>query len=173
MSLAALPNNPVASLVLNDVGPTLSAEGLARIGDYVGKAPTFDSYEKCLAYTKSIAAGFGPHDDQGWEVLARHYWVESGGRWQAHYDPRIAEPFAAAGRAGPVSLWPLYEAIRIPTLLLRGADSDLLDPATALEMTRRGPRARLVEFAGVGHAPSLIPTEQITTVENFLLETLQ
>lgn len=173
MSLASLPNNPVASLVLNDVGPTLSAEGLARIGDYVGKAPTFDSYEKCLAYTQLIAAGFGPHDAQGWEVLARHYWVQSGGHWRVHYDPRIAEPFAAAGRAGPVSLWPLYEAIEAPTLLLRGAESDLLDAVTARDMTRRGPRARLVEFAGVGHAPSLIPIEQITSVENFLLETLQ
>lgn len=172
MSLAALTNNPVACLVLNDVGPQLSAEGLARIGDYVGKAPRFRSYAECLGYTKSIAAGFGAHDEEGWDLLARHYWVKDGDHWRVHYDPRIAEPFAAAGRAGPVSLWPLYEAIACPTLLLRGALSDLLDRGTAQSMAQRGPKARLVEFDGVGHAPSLIPVGQIDTVETFLEENL-
>lgn len=173
MSLAALANNPVRCLVLNDVGPELSVEGLARIGDYVGKAPNFASYEECLAYTKVIAAGFGPHDASGWDLLARHYWTESGGRWRVHYDPRIAEPFASAGRAGPVSLWPLYDAIRCATLVLRGAKSDLLQSGTAQAMTERGPRAKLVQVEGVGHAPSLIPQNQITTVKQFLQESFQ
>lgn len=170
MSLASLQSNPITALVLNDVGPVLSAEGLRRIGDYVGKAPSFDSYEACLAYTRTIAAGFGPHDDAGWDMLARHYWVRDGARWRVHYDPRIAEPFAGAGGSGPLLLWPLYDAVACPTLLMRGASSDLLDSATAREMTQRGPRARLIEFAGVGHAPSLIPSPQINAVEQFLKE---
>ena len=170
MSLASLHSNPITAIVLNDVGPVLSAEGLRRIGDYVGKAPSFDSYEACLAYTRTIAAGFGPHDDAGWDMLARHYWVRDGARWRVHYDPRIAEPFAGAGGSGPLLLWPLYDAVACPTLLMRGASSDLLDPATAHEMTQRGPRARLIEFAGVGHAPSLIPGPQIDAVEQFLTE---
>lgn len=173
MSLASLEQNPVACLVLNDVGPVLSAEGLARIGDYVGKAPVFERYDQCVAYTRAIAAAFGPHDDSGWDMLARHYWVRDGDHWRAHYDPRIAEPFASAGRAGPMSLWPLYDAITCPTLLLRGAQSDLLDASTAREMTGRGPRARLVEIPGVGHAPSLIPESQIAIVEGFLKERFQ
>ena len=173
MSLASLQANPIAALVLNDVGPILSAEGLRRIGDYVGKAPSFDSYEACLSYTRTIAAGFGSHDDAGWDMLARHYWVRDGARWRVHYDPRIAEPFATAGGSGPLSLWPLYDAVACPTLLMRGARSDLLDVATAHDMTQRGPRARLVEFAGVGHAPSLIPHPQIDAVEQFLKECFQ
>jgi pimeloyl-ACP methyl ester carboxylesterase len=170
MSLAALPKNPVACLVLNDVGPELSAEGLGRIADYVGKAPEFDSYEECVDYTRTIAAGFGPHDSAGWDLLCRHYWVRSGARWHVHYDPRIAEPFALTRNAGPMNLWPLYEAIGCPTLLLRGEQSDLLGSKIAAEMGRRGPKARIVEFAGVGHAPSLIPTEQIESVQSFLKE---
>lgn len=170
MSLASLQANPISALVLNDVGPVLSAEGLRRIGDYVGKAPSFDSYEACVAYTRSIAAGFGPHDEEGWDMLARHYWVQDGARWRAHYDPRIAEPFSGAGASGPLSLWPIYDAVACPTLLIRGAESDLLDPTTARDMTQRGPRARLVEFAGVGHAPSLIPGPQINAVDQFLKE---
>jgi pimeloyl-ACP methyl ester carboxylesterase len=173
MSLASLSANPIAALVLNDVGPVLSAEGLSRIGDYVGKAPSFDSYEACVAYTRTIAAGFGPHDDSGWDLLARHYWVRDGSRWRVHYDPRIAEPFATAGAAGPMNLWPLFDAIQCPTLVMRGERSDLLDPATARAMTGRGPRARLLEFEGVGHAPSLIPEPQIAAVEHFLKESFR
>ena len=173
MSLASLALNPVSVLVMNDVGPVLSTTGLARIADYVGKAPSFNSYDECVAYTRVIAAGFGPHDDAGWDLLARHYWVNDGTRWRVHYDPRIAEPFAAAGGGGPLSLWPLFDAIACPTLVVRGAQSDLLDPATARLMTERGPRARLIEFAGIGHAPSLIPEPQISAVEQFLKETFQ
>jgi pimeloyl-ACP methyl ester carboxylesterase len=173
MSLASLALNPVSALVMNDVGPVLSTEGLSRIADYVGKAPSFDTYEQCVAYTRAIAAGFGPHDDAGWDLLARHYWVNDGTCWRAHYDPRIAEPFAAAGEGGPISLWPLFDQIVCPTLVVRGAQSDLLDAATAREMTERGPRARLIEFAGVGHAPSLIPEPQILAVEQFLKESFQ
>ena len=172
MSLAALQHTPIATLVLNDVGPELSAEGLARIGDYVGKAPSFNSYQECLAYTRTIAAGFGPHDEDGWDMLARHYWVRDGERWRVHYDPRIAEPFASAGNVGPVSLWPVYDAITCPTLVLRGEQSDLLRAACAQQMAQRGPKARLQTFSGVGHAPSLIPAPQIDAVEQFLKETL-
>ena len=172
MGLAALKGNPIAALVLNDVGPVLSAEGLARIGDYVGKAPSFRTYADCLAYTKQIAAGFGPHDDAGWDMLARHYWVQDGSVWRVHYDPRIAEPFAAlAGQPG-LSLWGMYDAIGCPSLVLRGAQSDLLPREVSEELGRRGPRAHTVEFEGVGHAPSLIPANQIAVVEGFLEECL-
>ena len=90
-----------------------------------------------------------------------------------HYDPAIAVPVRAvtqeAAVQGEAMLWQLYDAITAPTLLLRGADSDLLSPATALPMTQRGPKARLVEFAGVGHAPTLIAADQVDAVTSFLL----
>lgn len=89
-----------------------------------------------------------------------------------HYDPAIAQPFRLVtpevARAGEAMLWLAYDSLRCPTLLLRGAESDLLSYATAEAMTRRGPQARLVEFAGVGHAPMLVQPEQVQSVVDFL-----
>jgi pimeloyl-ACP methyl ester carboxylesterase len=76
---------------------------------------------------------------------------------------------AELARAGEALLWQTYDRISCPTLLLRGADSDLLSPATAQAMTARGPRPRLVDFAGVGHAPTLIAPDQVQAMRDFLL----
>jgi pimeloyl-ACP methyl ester carboxylesterase len=96
-----------------------------------------------------------------------------GERFGLHYDPAIAVPLRAMtpaiAAAGEAALWAAYDAIRCPTLLLRGADSDILSPATARAMTERGPKARLHEFAGVGHAPTLVAPDQIAAVREFLL----
>ena len=86
-----------------------------------------------------------------------------------HYDPKLAVPFVAALTSADMELWPLYDAIECPVLLVRGADSDLLTTAAAAEMERRGPKAKLVEFAGVGHAPTLMHADQIEAVRAFLL----
>ncbi|MBP6778792.1 MAG: alpha/beta hydrolase, partial [Piscinibacter sp.] len=96
-----------------------------------------------------------------------------GDGFKLHYDPAIAAPLRAVtpemAKAGEAMLWASYDALRCPTLLLRGADSDLLSAATAQAMTQRGPKARLQEFAGVGHAPTLIAPAQIDVVREFLL----
>jgi pimeloyl-ACP methyl ester carboxylesterase len=84
------------------------------------------------------------------------------------YDPGIAVPFRIAFPAQDVALWELYDAIRCPTLLVRGAESDLLTRDVAEAMTRRGPRARLVEIPGVGHAPALLDRAQIDEISAFL-----
>jgi pimeloyl-ACP methyl ester carboxylesterase len=174
MSLSALEGSPVAALVLNDIGPVIDVDGLARIGRYVGQAPSFERYEDCVDYTRQTASGFGPHDDSGWDALSRFTWVQrSDGRWYSHYDPRIADPFKAWVGQPALDLWPVYDAVRCPTLLIRGADSDLLTGDVARHMATRGPRARLIEFSGVGHAPSLIPAHQIDAVDLFLTEQFQ
>ena len=67
-------------------------------------------------------------------------------------------------------LWPFWDAIRAPVLVLRGRNSDLLSTDVASKMQQRGPRARVVEFAGVGHAPTLIADDQVVAVESFLNE---
>jgi pimeloyl-ACP methyl ester carboxylesterase len=96
------------------------------------------------------------------------------GGFTLHYDPAIAVPFRAltedAARQGEQALWQLYDAITATTLVTRGAESDLLSRETAQAMTQRGPRARLVEFAGVGHAPTFIAPGQVDAVTSFLLE---
>jgi pimeloyl-ACP methyl ester carboxylesterase len=171
MLLAALDGAPVSRLLLNDVGPVLSTAGLDRIRDYVGSDPTFASFEEGVATVRRIAADFGPLSDAQWRMLAEHTVVpRDGGRWGFHYDPRIAEPIRAQPGEAPAA-WPLWDRIRCPTWVVRGERSDLLSAAVADEMTRRGPRARRVDVAGVGHAPTFLPDDQIAIVERFLAET--
>lgn len=167
MALASAEGAPVSRLLLNDVGPVLSLEGLSRIRDYVGADPAFASFEDGEAAVKRLAADFGPLTDAQWRVLTAHTVVQRDGAWRLHYDPRIAEPFRNAPLEAP-PLWPLYDRIACPTWVVRGERSDLLTDADAAEMTRRGPRAHRVDVAGVGHAPTFIPDDQIAIVERFL-----
>jgi pimeloyl-ACP methyl ester carboxylesterase len=168
MLMAAQPGTPVAALVVNDVGPVLDAEAIVRIKSYVGTDPRFDSFATLEQHVRQVSAGFGPLTDAQWrrisETAARRL---PDGTWTFRYDPAIAVPFRELPDRPP-DLWPVWDAIRCPTLLLRGANSDLLSRATAEEMTRRGPRARLVEFPQVGHAPMLMDSRQIDVVESFL-----
>ena len=165
---------PVRRLVLNDVGPVIQWEALQRIGLYLGQAPRFGSLEEASAAMWAISTSFGPHTADEWLALSRPMVraLPEGG-FVLHYDPAIAMPFKALTReaavAGEAALWQLYDHIGARTLLLRGQDSDLLSPATAHAMSQRGPRARVVEFEGVGHAPTLVAAEQVTAVRDFLL----
>lgn len=168
MGLAALEGAPVSRLLLNDVGPVLSPDGLSRIRDYVGADPVFASFEAGEAEVRRLAAGFGPLTDAQWRLLTRHTVVpRDGGGWGFHYDPRIAVPIRAAPTEAP-PLWPWYDRIACLTWVVRGERSDLLPAAVADEMTRRGPRAVRVDVPGVGHAPTFIPDDQIEIVERFL-----
>ncbi|HEY8606869.1 MAG TPA: alpha/beta hydrolase [Noviherbaspirillum sp.] len=174
MVLASLPDSPVARLVLNDVGPALNPQALARIGTYIGEDIRFDSLDDGVRYIREISTSFGPHGDGEWRKLAADALRQGkDGRWMKHYDLRIADAFRTlteeGARQAETMLWRAYDAIRCPTLLLRGADSDLLAPETAHAMTLRGPKARLVEFAGIGHAPTLMHDDQVAVVTDFLL----
>jgi pimeloyl-ACP methyl ester carboxylesterase len=169
MALAALPGSPVKRLVLNDAGPVITRASLQRIASYVGNAPAFPSVEKAEQYIRAISAPFGAHSDAQWRFLTET-WLRKNedGTWRAHYDPRIAEPRMVPDK--DLELWQVYDAVRCPTLLLRGELSDLLSRDTAGEMTRRGPKAKVAEIRGVGHAPTLLHADQIAIVRDFLLE---
>jgi pimeloyl-ACP methyl ester carboxylesterase len=173
LGLAALPGSPVRKLVLNDVGPKIEAQALQRIGAYLGQPLRWGSVEEAADYLWTISASFGPHTREQWLALTRPMLRPDGDGFRLHYDPGIAVPFRAitpeAARAGEAMLWASYDALRCPTLVVRGAQSDLLSHETALAMTQRGPKARLVEFEGVGHAPTLVAAGQITAVREFLL----
>jgi pimeloyl-ACP methyl ester carboxylesterase len=169
--LAALPNTPIARLVLNDVGTVIPKASMARIGTYVGKDPRFASFAEIEQYVRKVSAPFGPLTDAQWRHLTEHNAKQfDDGRWGMNYDPAIALPFRKA-MDRDIVLWKQYDAVRCPTLLLRGAESDLLLRDTALEMTQRGPKPKLIEFAGIGHAPVLMAEDQIAVVRDFLLKT--
>jgi pimeloyl-ACP methyl ester carboxylesterase len=177
MVLASLASGPIQRLVINDIGPVLEASALTRIGNYVGAAQTWATPEDAADYMWSNSRGFGPHTKEQWLALTRPMLrpidAAGGGGFRAHYDPSIAVPFRAAtpeiAALGEAALWHAYDAIACPTLLLRGAESDLLSEATALAMTQRGPRATLQQFSGVGHAPTLVADDQVQAVREFLL----
>jgi pimeloyl-ACP methyl ester carboxylesterase len=173
LGLAALPGSPVQKLVLNDVGPVIEWSSIQRIGGYLGVPVTWASEDEAADAMWALSTGFGPHTRAQWLALTRPQLKPVDGGFAPRYDPAIAQPFrlitAELARIGEAALWQSYDRIACPTLLLRGADSDLLSPATAQAMAGRGPRARVVEFAGVGHAPTLVQPDQVQAVREFLL----
>ncbi len=167
---------PIRRLLLNDVGPSIQWEALQRIGKYLGNAPRFASVEQAAQAMWAISSSFGPHTAQEWQALSAPM-VKPAGDGQGgvflHYDPAIAVPFRSItpeiAAAGEALIWQLYDQITAQTLLVRGAVSDLLSVDTARAMTERGPKARLVEFAGVGHAPTFVAADQVQVALDFLL----
>jgi len=134
----------------------------------------FATFDEAQQFIRTISATFGPHTDEQWHKLAADVLrQDQDGKWGRHYDLRLAEPFKTmtpeAASMGEAALWAAYDAITCPTLLVRGELSDLLLPEVAQAMTERGPKAQLVEIAGVGHAPTFMHAEQIKLAEDFLL----
>jgi pimeloyl-ACP methyl ester carboxylesterase len=163
----------LGKVVFNDIGPRLNFSGLERIAQYVGQPIQFDRFDQAVDYVRSVSAGFGPHDEDGWKDLTRFVFHKVGDHWVKHYDLRIAEPFAvqseAAVQASEAILWKAYESIDSPILLVRGEQSDLFSVETAQEMLQRNTHASLYTVSHVGHAPTFRSDDQIDAVEQFLL----
>lgn len=164
----------VRKMVLNDIGPRLERQGLARIASYVGTEVSFDTFDEAVAYVQSVSSGFGPHSQVQWERLTRDVFHQKNGRWIRHYDLRLAQPMMqqdeSALDAAEKILWAAYESIASPILVLRGAESDVLTRETANDMILRNRHTELTEFQGVGHAPTLMLDEQIKAVVDFLCD---
>jgi pimeloyl-ACP methyl ester carboxylesterase len=179
MGLAGTPGLPlpvpIRRLVLNDVGPVIQWVFVQRVQQYAGQTGHFQSEEAAADALWAISSAFGPHTREQWLALTRPMLrPHPQGGFTLHYDPAIAVPVKAATpestAQGQAALWQLYDAIRAETLLTRGKLSDLLTPETAHEMTRRGPKARLIEFENVGHAPTFVAEHQVEAVASFLLQ---
>jgi len=168
MMLAAQVNSPIQRLIINDVGPFVSKESITFLGSYLGQALEFKSMEELEAHLRLIHEPFGSLSDAQWRHLAEHSArTNEHGKLVLHYDPAIAEPFKQTEPAD-VDLWPVWDAIQCPVLILRGQNSEMLSTETAEEMLRRGPDAELVEIPQVGHAPTLMDEGQINLVKQWL-----
>ncbi len=166
---------PLGKMVLNDIGPAISTEGLTRIGAYVALPLSFERFTDAENHVRQTCADFGPQSDSDWQELTHNVFVcDTQGRWVKHYDIGIAVPFKeqsfAAMEAAEALLWQAYQSLTEPVLIIRGKHSDLLTAQTADDMLQANPRARLYEVAGVGHAPSLRSEEQIQVLREFLFE---
>lgn len=167
MAVAAGEASPIARLVLNDVGPFIPGAALAPIKAYLGLDLSFATLAELEQHLRFVHAPFGALTDEQWRHLALHSARRDGTRWRLHYDPAIRVPFLE-WEVQDTESWERWDTIACPTLVVRGADSLLLDVATAEAMMRRGPRARLVTVAGAGHAPMLMSPDQIEPIAAFL-----
>lgn len=165
---------PIRRLVLNDVGPAITWHSVERMQSYVGQYGQYPDLDAAAAALKALSVGFGPVSDALWRDLSQHMTRPGeNGHLTLHYDPAIGVPLRAMtpeeAATGEAMLWTLYDQIQAQTLLIRGQDSDLLTPDTALAMTQRGPRAQLQTWPGFGHAPTLTGDGQIAVLTRFLL----
>jgi len=170
MLLAVQQPCPLRRLVLNDVGPFVAKESVALIREYVGTDPDFADVKEFEAYLRWIWSPFGALTDDQWRHLAEtSSRVTDSGRVTSAYDPDIRKPIVAAP-AEDADLWRVWDMIAVPTLALRGAESEILPSAVAQQMSRRGPQAQVIEFANIGHAPALMADDQISAITGFLTE---
>ena len=167
MLLAAQSNTPITRLVLNDVGSFIPKASLDRIGMYVGQLPAFESIDAAVAAVRAVSP-FGPLSDEQWRALTIPLLKEiDGGQFEFRYDPGLGDAFRLAPIVD-VDLSPYWNAITCPTLVTRGAESDLLLKSTYEAMCAK-PNVRGVEFAGVGHAPMFQDAAQLAAVQEFLI----
>ncbi len=167
--LAAQPRTPIRRLILNDIGPFIPKAGLERIAGYVGNSVTFTTVDEAEQYLRVILAPFGHLSDAHWQQIARHsVRLTENGQLTLHYDLGIAEPLKAR-ELSDVDLWSVWETLRGPVLVLRGAQSDVLTRMDAERMQKCGPKAELVEFEQVGHAPALMNEQQIEVIRRWLM----
>jgi len=167
--MAGQPKSPIRRLVVNDIGPFLPWQALHRLAASVRAAPrVFPSLDAAVAFYRTHLAPFGDLSNAEWLHLARHNLEQlPDGSWRKRSDPEITAAFRP-GWFFNLSLWTYWDAVTCPTLVLRGEESDLLLPLTATEMSLRGPKARVVEIPGCGHAPSLMSDDQIDIVTGWL-----
>lgn len=157
----------ITHLVVNDIGPELPRPAVERILAYASTPPVVDTMEEMEAFLRAAYRPYGILPEAQWRRMA----VTSArrlpdGRLTLHYDPRMTHQFVNHPR--DYDQWDAWRRVGCQTLVLRGADSDLLPPAVADRMLEENPLAELVEFGGVGHAPALNVPEQIGAVAEFL-----
>lgn len=160
---------PMHKLVISDIGPLIPAAALKRISGYVGKDPRFKRFDDFKAYMKTISVSFGPLTEDQWNHLAVHSVREyADGSFGFRYDPRIAVSFKEH-EIKDIDLWAQWDMLSVPTLVVRGTESDVLSAETASQMKIRGAKARIIEFPGIGHSPMLLDEQQIRAVRDFIL----
>lgn len=173
--LCSFSNHPIRRLILNDIGPAVNLSVLMQIRDHMNRDIRFDTFDEAAHYIRTISVHFGPHTNSEWYKLAADVLCQdSNGKWMQNYDFNLVKSFQTITSDSvniyTAMLWTAYDAIRCPTLLIRGKQSNVLSSEIAQAMTKRGPLAKLVEFENIGHAPTFVHINQIKIIENFLFD---
>ncbi|MFD2853621.1 alpha/beta fold hydrolase [Seohaeicola zhoushanensis] len=167
MALAALFGDRLGGAVLNDVGPVIAPEGIAFIMTYVGKRPPYRTYDEAAAALERIySRSFTGVSPEVWQRMARVQYDETPDGLDLRYDPKLRDALLAQAEAGPApDLWPWFEALKgRPVGVIRGANSDLLSPATLAEMQARFPEMIVETVPGRGHVPFLDEPESLRVI---------
>lgn len=167
--LAGQPHTPVRKLVLNDVGPLITAKSLRGIGQYIGLGTVFPTLEAAEGYMRQVGAPMGALTDEQWQHLTRYSTSPVEGGYVYMYDPALGDAFRMMPILLDVEAWGAFDSIAHPVMAIRGAESEVLGREIWLEMGERGPKAKLIEFPGIGHAPALMSEDQIAVVRDFLI----
>ncbi len=168
--LASLPNTPIRKLIINDVGPFVPREALIEISQYAGNDLHFETFEEVVNYFKQLYVAWGDIPEQGWVHMATHSSSKlADGNFSLAYD----QGFMASMKQHPEAItdfdiWPVFEKIQCPVLVLHGLNSKVLSNEVAQQMKLRGKNVELVDFPGIGHAPHLMTAEHISIVRNWL-----
>ncbi len=171
MLIAATRGDCLAGALLNDIGPDIAPEGLARIRRNVGSGSQHPTWVHAARAVSEVQGMIYPkYRLKDWlRAAKRLYRLNSQGRIVLDYDQRIAEPFRAPGGEAGVDLWPAFAALAgRPLTVLRGALSDLLAADTAMAMKERIPELELVTVPGVGHTPTLDEPDAAAAIDRFL-----
>ncbi|MDP3310645.1 MAG: alpha/beta hydrolase, partial [Polaromonas sp.] len=162
----------IRSLVLNDTAPRISDAAVARIRSYAGNPPAFDTVRELETFLRQVYKPYGWLSDAQWRRLTETSTRRlPNGQVTTHYDPAMVQQFTH--HPDDYLIWDHYDALTIPVLCLRGADSDLVLRETTAEMLTRGPGAHrlaeVVEIEGCGHAPALNVPDQLERVAAFVM----
>ncbi|MFN3881951.1 MAG: alpha/beta fold hydrolase [Nitrincola lacisaponensis] len=170
MLLAAEEETPVRALLVNDVGPELPEDALQRIRTYISVQPVFRCLTALETWLKQVYVTFGPNSDAFWRRLAMTSSRRlPDGTFTLHYDPALVDAFQVPSADQPApTLWPQWQAIRCPLMIIQGAESDLLLPATLQRMRTLQPQAEVMTLDGIGHAPTLVTDDQQRRVVQWL-----
>jgi pimeloyl-ACP methyl ester carboxylesterase len=170
MALAAHRPGAMAGAVLNDIGPVIEAKGLMRIKSYVGQLPEPRTFEEGADILRRIAGGQFPNlGAAAWLNAARRGWREQDGRMIPTYDPALSHSLAALNPDQPIpTMWPQFEALaRVPVMVIRGANSDILSSETVDAMKARQPQMEALVVPDQGHAPLLVEPDIISHIKHF------
>ncbi|WP_209427916.1 alpha/beta hydrolase [Pararhodobacter sp. SW119] len=168
IAFAGLPNSPIRRLVVNDIAPEVPLSALWRVSEYMREDRRFDNLEEVETHLRATLAPFGPMTDADWRRMARTSSTETEAGFRLAFDPGISKNSRRTWLLVHFNLWRYWDRITCPVLILRGTESDFLTPRLLDRMCRRLPHAEVIEFDGIGHAPTLNAAEQIDPVQNWL-----
>jgi pimeloyl-ACP methyl ester carboxylesterase len=169
MLMAAVQPTALGAAVLVDIGPVIEHDGLVRISGYVGRIPLPISWADAARMVRDLNRRHFPDvPEYQWEEVARQWYNDKNGKPAQGYDQKLGKALSVL--YGPVpELWPQFEALkRIPVLVVRGENSDVLAAETVDEMRRRHPALATVTVANQGHAPLLKDVGTIEAIRHFL-----